>query len=312
MRESYKERNSAIRDQAHSLRMTNFSKKRVRQAGITRVISFTSGKGGVGKTTTVVNLAVCLARLGRSVLILDADLGLANVDVMMGLRVKHTLHDVVQGRKSLRDVIIDGPEGVSIIPAASGVESICNLTGDERLVLMQSIEDVAINYDYLLIDTRAGISADVLHFNSAASEIVCVITNEPTSLTDAYAMIKILTKNYAERRICILANNIAPGEGTSSEAEAQSAFRRLSGSVTRFLQKEQVELRYLGHVPAEQLVPDSIRQQRPVVQVFPSGAASRAIDGLARKIDQEFSEYRVKGGMQFFFQQLLESQVLSG
>lgn len=309
MRESYKEWNKAIKDQAHSLRMTDFTRKRGSPPSITRVISFTSGKGGVGKTNSVVNVGVSLAQQGRSVLILDADLGLANVDVMLGLTPHHTLYDVVEGRRSLEDVILDGPEGTSIIPAASGVESICNLSSEQRYALMQAIEEVAGRFDYLLIDTRAGISPDVMHFNTAAAEVVCVITADPTSLTDAYALIKILVRNYKERSVSILVNNISAGSHGEIEAEAMQAYTRLASSVHRFLNKEQVELKYLGYVPADKSVSEAIRNQKAVMQLFPSSSASRALNKIALRMDDEFTNYRVKGGMQFFFQQLVDADV---
>ena len=151
---------------------------------VTRVISFTSGKGGVGKTHTVVNTAVTLAAQGFSVLILDADLGLANVDVLAGVTPKGTLHDVLKGRCALDDILVEGPGGIVIIPAASGVEEIQALGNAEKMVLMSEVERIAHHYDFLLIDTPAGIGSDVMYFNSAAGEVVCVITGEPTSLTD--------------------------------------------------------------------------------------------------------------------------------
>lgn len=305
MSESYTERRNIKNDQALTLRMSNYLSKKTVNRGLTRVISFTSGKGGVGKTNTVVNVAISLAAAGKSVLVLDADLSLANVDVMLGLRSEYTLQHVLAGTHSMSEVMISGPGGISIIPAASGVESICDLDADQRLLLMQAVEEVAANYEYLLIDTRAGISADVMQFNSAASEIVCVITNEPTSLTDAYALIKVLAKNYAEKSISILANNISNAQ-RSAEQEALRAFRRLEHSVNRFLKKEQVELRYLGFVPADPLVSESVRSQRAVVELFPSSPVGLAFSSLAKRIDENFSEFKVKGGMQFFFRQLLE------
>lgn len=305
MKESYTERRKFKNDQALTLRMTNFAQRQHKAIGLTRVISFTSGKGGVGKTNTVVNLALCLANRGKSVLILDADLGLANVDVMLGLKAKHTLYDVLEGRRSLKEVIVPGPAGVSVIPAARGIESLCNLDLEQRLALLNSVEEIAAQYDYLLIDTRAGISSDVMHFNSAANEIVCVITNEPTSLTDAYAVIKVLAQNYAEKSISILGNNIRATE-RSPEQEAMASFRRLEQAVQRFLPSEQVDLKYLGFIPSESVVSESIRHQRAVVELFPSSATGRALNSLAERIDGEFPECRVKGGMQFFFRQLIE------
>ena len=286
-------------DQAATLRRQRFYKAKKMQ-GITRVISFTSGKGGVGKTHTVLNTGIALAREGKGVLILDADLGLANINVLLGLEPRWTLHDVFEGRKSLSDIIITGPEGVSIIPAASGVEHICTLDPERKLMLMEQIEEVAHQFDYLLIDTRAGISPDVMYFNSASSEIVCVITNEPTSLTDAYAVIKVLSQSYGERSFSVVSNNVA------NQQEGQLAFQRLARSVARFLH---VDLKYLGFIPTDILVREAIQNQRSILETYPSSKAALALHSLARKIDEEFLDLRVKGGMQFFFRQLLEANV---
>lgn len=269
----------------------------MRKQGVTRVVSFTSGKGGVGKTHTVTNLAISLASQGLSVLVLDADLGLANVDVLLGLKPKGTLHDVLKGSCGLDDILIEGPGGISIIPAASGIEEIQSLRAEEKMLLLEEIERVAHRFDYLLIDTPAGISSDVMYFNSAAAEVVCVITGEPTSLTDAYALIKILSSSYGERDVSIVVNNVA------SEDEAHVAFKKLARAVERFLQ---VDVRYLGWIPSDATVRECIMQQRPISAEFPSSKAAMALSGLAKRIEIERPTQRVKGGMQFFFRQLLE------
>ncbi|MBX7139232.1 MAG: MinD/ParA family protein [Oligoflexia bacterium] len=294
------ERLRVFREGSKSLRRIEKTDTSRRPHAITRVMSFTSGKGGVGKTGVVVNLAVALARRNRNVLILDADLGLANIDVMLGIKIERTLQDFFEGRATLEEIIVDGPEGISIIPAASGVESICNLPTEHKLLLTDAIEQLAGEYDYLLIDTRAGIDADVMYFNSASGEIVCIINPEPTSLTDAYALIKVLSREYGEKSICILSNNV------SGEAQGQACFNRLSRAVERFLN---VELRYLGFVPTDEMVRASIQEQRALLELFPSSPAAMALSALATRIDSEFLDRRVKGGMQFFFRQLLEAGV---
>lgn len=264
---------------------------------ITRVMSVTSGKGGAGKTHCVINLAIALARQGRSVLVLDADLGLANIDVMLGLTTNRTLKDVVEGNARMEDITLHGPEGISVIPATSGVEWMCHLTPEQRMTLMHEIERVAQNYDYLLIDTAAGIGSDVMYFNSASNEIVVVINGEPTSLTDAYATIKVLSQNYGEKAISVLANNVP------NEKEAKRAFAKLSASVERFLH---VRLTWLGWVPTDPALRDALSQQRAVLDLFPSSPASRAYCTVAERVDNDFLRVRVKGGMQFFFKQLLD------
>ncbi len=294
-----------IEDQAAGLRTGSYSQgkqgsKAMTGKSVTRVLSFTSGKGGVGKTHTVTNVGIGLANLlnqGRSVLVLDADLGLANVDVLLGLKPKGNLHDVLKGEASLDDIILEGPGGISIIPAASGIEDMQSLRSEEKLFLMEEIERVAHRFDYLLIDTPAGIGSDVMYFNSAAAEVVCVITAEPTSLTDAYALIKVMSANYGEKRISVVVNNV------TSEDEARGAFKKLAGAVERFLR---VEVKYLGWVPTDPVVRECIMGQKPVVAQFPTSRAGMALSGIARRIDENGPTQRVKGGMQFFFRQLLE------
>jgi flagellar biosynthesis protein FlhG len=265
--------------------------------GVTRVVSFTSGKGGVGKTHTVVNTAISLASQGYSVLVLDADLGLANVDVLLGIQPKGTLHEVLKGRCSLDDILVEAPGGITIIPAASGVEEIQSLKSTEKLLLMTEIERIAHRFDFLLIDTPAGIGSDVMYFNSAAAEIVCVITGEPTSLTDSYALIKVLSSAYGEKVFSVVVNNV-PTEG-----DAKTAFSTLSNAVTKFLQ---VETRYVGWIPSDEAVRQSIIDRRPIAAEFPSSRAARGISEVARKLGDNSRKNRVKGGMQFFFRQLLD------
>lgn len=287
----------------HRVRLTKeriATNRRSEMSGITRVMSFTSGKGGVGKTHTVLNTAIALAQMGRNVLILDADLGLANINIMLGIKPLHTIEDVLEGRLTLEEVIVPGPDGISIVPGASGVESICELDPEKKLILMESVENLRTPYDYLLIDTRAGVSPDVMYFNSAAAEVVCVITDEPTSLTDAYAVIKILAMNYGEKEVSVIANDV------KSEGEGLAAFKKLYRSVDRFLN---VQLNYLGTIPASDIVNEAVMSQTPLMKCFPSSEVARSIRALSARIDEEFVNVRVKGGMQFFFRQLLEANI---
>lgn len=303
MKESKSKGIRIVKEESSSPLMKGSDRGIRRMSGITRVISFTSGKGGVGKTNTVLNTAISLAQMGRSVLVLDADLGLANINIMLGIKPQHTIEDLLKGTRALEEIIISGPEGISIIPGASGVESLCDLSVDEKLLLMEAVESLITPYDYLLIDTRAGVSQDVMYFNSAAAEVICIINDEPTSLTDAYALIKILAQNYGEREICIIANDV------STEVEGLKAFKKLYRSVDRFLH---VQLRYLGSIPTSDIVNEAIISQTALMQCFPSSEAARAIRGISARIDEDFINTRIKGGMQFFFRQLLEAELSSG
>ncbi len=272
-------------------------------SGQTRVMSITSGKGGVGKTHTVINLAIALSDLGRRVLVLDGDMSLANADVLLGINTPYTLRHVLEGEKSLSEIIVDTPFGVSLIPGASGVESLLDLTAQELEVLKNEIEEVAADYDYLIIDTPAGIGQEVMYFNAASGEVICIINNEPTSLTDAYALLKLLSKRHGEKEVSVLVNN------TSSDKEAQHAFQRLSAVASQYLH---IHLKFLGSIPADSSVLAAIQDRRPVISEFPTSKASRALSQVAVNIDEDFYKYRVKGGMQFFFQQLITEGAYGG
>jgi len=268
-----------------------------RPQAVTRVLSVTSGKGGVGKTHTTTNLGIALASLGYSVLVLDADLGLANVDVLLNLKPKGTLHDVLKGNLRLDDIVLEGPGSISIIPAASGVEELHELKSEAKLLLLKEIERIAYRYDYLLIDTPAGIGSDVMYFNSAAAEVVCVINGEPTSLTDTYALIKVLSSTYGEKNFSVVVNNVA------DESEATAAFKKLARAVERFLK---VQVRYLGWIPTDGVVRECVMRQQAISAEFPSSKASLSIAAIARRVNEQKPDVTLKGGMQFFFRQLLE------
>jgi flagellar biosynthesis protein FlhG len=263
---------------------------------VTRVISFTSGKGGVGKTHTVVNTAIALASKGYSVLVLDADLGLANVDILLGVSPRGTLHDVLRGKCSLDDILIQGPGGIVIIPAASGIEDALNLSAADKMLLLSEVERIAHHYDFLLIDTPAGIGSDVMYFNSAASEVVCVINGEPTSLTDSYALMKVLNASYGEKSFWIVVNDVP------NEAEAQLAFNSLTNAVQRFLR---VETKLLGWVQSDSVVRQSVMDRTPIAFAHPSSRAALRIADIANRLANSTPDNRIKGGLQFFFQQLL-------
>jgi flagellar biosynthesis protein FlhG len=292
-----------IKDQAESLRHqieTTVKKKSIRShSTVTKVISFTSGKGGVGKTTSVVNTALSLGQLGRKVLIFDADLGLANVDVMLGRSAKYTLHDVINGTKTINDIILEGPNGIDVIPSSSGVEKMCSLSVYDKQRLLESVSEASLHYDYLLIDTQAGIGNDVMFFNAASSEIVCIVTPDPTSITDAYALIKILVKRYKEKCISIVTNNVP------SINDGLKLFSRLEKVVDRFLA---VKLNHIGTIRADEQLLNSVRTQIPVALQYPTSEAARGYMHIAEKLEARYFENRIKGGVQFLFQKILEQE----
>ena len=264
--------------------------------GLTRVISFTSGKGGVGKTNSLINIGLALVNEGRRVLILDADLGLANVDILLGLTPKYTLEDLLYNQKNIEDIIIESENGLSVIPAGSGVLSLLNLDANKKSLIISEVERIAKDYDYLLIDTGAGISDDVLFFNTVAMEVVCVINSEPTSLTDTYSLIKVLSQR-GEKDFSILVNNV------KNETEAKNAYKKLFMAVEKFLR---VKLKYVGFIPSDPIVNEAILEQKAFVDMYPSSEVSRKVVSLTKNMDSVFFDFRVKGGIQFFFKELLE------
>ncbi len=263
-----------------------------------RVISFTSGKGGVGKTNIVANLALSLAKLGKKVLIFDADLGLANIDVLLGLSPKFNINHVFSGQKSLLDILVDGPGGVKILPASSGVEQLCRLSESQKLFLLGEFDHLGRFFDLLLIDTSAGISENVVYFNLAAQHRVVVVTPEPTSITDAYALVKVMTTRYGTKDFFILVNQVR------SAREAARVYEQILRVTDRFLGPS-VSLRYLGALPKDNKLCRAVRNQKAVVDVYPDSAISRTFSDLARKLlEEEMGDY-VDGSIKFFGRSLL-------
>jgi flagellar biosynthesis protein FlhG len=285
-------------DQAQSLRHLA-SRKRPPSAPAPplRTFAVTSGKGGVGKTSITVNLALALAQQGRKVLIIDADLGLANVDVMLGLNPLYTINDVIAGRKSLAEVIVQGPGGVQILPAASGITELTSLTQEEKLIIMQELEEFETMADVVIIDTAAGISDTVLYFNLAAQDRLVVATDEPTSLTDAYALIKVMYTQHQERSFKLVVNNVA------NEAAAKGVYRKLSMAADHFLGG--LSLDYLGFVPKDPQVSKAVIMQTPLLQAFPTCPAAKGIVNLARQILASPSPGE-SGNIKFFWRRLMD------
>ncbi len=264
-----------------------------------RVLSFTSGKGGVGKTNVVVNLGYALAKMGKRVMLLDADLGLANIDVVLGLAPRYNLQHVLSGERSLREILVDGPAGMRILPAASGVQELVDLSDAQRLLLLSEFDVLGEKLDVLLIDTGAGISRNVTYFNIAAQDIVVVTTPEPTAITDAYALIKVLSQKYRVPSFKVLVNTV------DGEREGKQVFRKLSAACDRFLG---VSLDYLGYILIDENVSQAVRQQRALQEIMPRSPASRCMRELAQRLLQMPTSSFLSGGVQFFWRYLLEGE----
>jgi len=245
-----------------------------------RVMAITSGKGGVGKTNVVAGLALSLAQLGQRVVVMDADFGLANLDILLGLSPKYTLEHVLHGEKVLEEILLEGPMGIRIIPASSGIQELTRLDTMSEMRLVQGLQRVAETADWLLIDTAAGIHDSVLKLLMAAQEVILVTTPEPTSLVDAYAMVKVLHLREATKPVWLLVNN-----GQSLD-EAQETVEQLQAATERFLGKR---LKVLGMVPNDPHLLQAVRQQRGVVDLYPNSPASRAFQSLARQLLGEVS-----------------------
>jgi flagellar biosynthesis protein FlhG len=263
---------------------------------IVRVVAVTSGKGGVGKTNVTANLAVALAHLGRRVMVLDADLGLGNLDVLLGLTPKFSLADVLSGQRRLREVLVPGPGGITVLPAGSGFQNLTALSDHQIRELQSEMDELQEETDILLIDTGAGIGRNVTSFATMAQDIIVVAAPEPTSLTDAYALMKVLSTQYGERRFRLLVSM------TRSLTDGQDVYRKLSLVAERFLH---ISINFLGSIPFDPRLAEAVCQQRPLVELYPQSKAAQAFLGLAHDLAEWPLPESPKGGLQFFWQSLL-------
>jgi flagellar biosynthesis protein FlhG len=267
---------------------------RRREAGL-KVLSVTSGKGGVGKTNIVANLAYALSERGLRVLVLDADLGLGNIDVLLGLNPLYTLHDVLRGDATLEEVLISGPGGMRILPAPSGQVELTNLSEADRLRFLSAIDELEEEVDVFLIDTGAGIASNVCFFNMAAQDVYVVTNPEPTALTDAYALIKVMSREYGEKSFKLIVNEV------SGEREAISIFSHLTAVCDRFLN---IRLELAGFVPVDAKLTRAVRDQQLVAERYPEAISSRCIREVALAIERSPTAMFPKGNIQFFWRRL--------
>lgn len=275
------------------------SRRRARRGWAAPVFAITSGKGGVGKTNVVANLAIALRRRDRRVLAIDADLGLANLDLFLGVRPVATLADFFAGTVPLEEIILTNRDGILVMPGASGVQEITALSADQKALLLTELDLLTHEMDVVLVDTGSGISDAVTYFTSAAQVIVVVVTPEPSSMTDAYALVKVLASQHRQQRFVVLANNAA------DEAEAHRLFDTLSRTALRFLN---VSLDYLGWIPRDAKLLWAAARARTVVSDCPDAPSAKAFVRLADKLwERAKSEIELKGNLQFFFRRMLEA-----
>lgn len=263
-----------------------------RHTGTTRVIAVTSGKGGVGKTNITANFAYILSKMGKKTLLLDADAGLANIDVILGITPKYNLRHVLHGEKTLSEAVVEGPGGIKILPAASGNTEMADLSKGQKFTLLEELEGLNEEFDFMFIDTAAGISGNVMYFNMVAGEIIVVVSPEPTSLTDAYALIKALYQGYSSRRFTLLVNMV------SDSNEAARVYSRLNNATNHFLD---LPIEYLGYIPHDRNVSKAVKKQKLLSEILPDSEASRrmseVVEELCRKRPQDYED---NGTIKFF------------
>jgi flagellar biosynthesis protein FlhG len=265
-----------------------------------QVIAVTGGKGGVGKSNVSINMSIALADMGRRVVILDADLGLANIDILLGIKAKNNISNVLSGEVPLQDILVNGPGGIKIIPAASGTQAMSQLAPEEHVGLIRAFSTIADQMDVLVVDTAAGISDGVVTFVKAAQEVLIVVTDEPTSITDAYALIKLLNRDHGLFRFRVLANMV------KTPQDGHNVFAKLTKVTDRFLD---VALQYVGSIPFDESVKRSVQRQKAVIQAYPRSKASMAFKSLAKKVDSWPLPTTPRGNLEFFVENLISTAV---
>ncbi len=237
-----------------------------------QIICFSSGKGGVGKTSITVNIALAISQLGKRVLLVDGDLGLANVDIVLGLAVKHTLREMVEEDAPIESILERVTDNFFVLPASSGVPEMASLTYEEQAFLTNSLDEIVCQFDYVLLDTAAGIGESVLWLNQWADNNIVIMTPDPTSLTDAYALIKVLSNQYDKKSFHLLVNNV------KNIKEGTEAFNSMAAVLNKFLH---ITPELIGIIPQDKNVTMAIRTQKPFLSSFPDSKASKAVTKIA-------------------------------
>lgn len=303
-----------MKDQAERLReMANQVRQQIetemsQRINRARVLAISSGKGGVGKSTLALNLALVLCARGKKVLLLDVDMGLANLDIMLGMVPKYNLFHMIQGKKSLDEVIITGPQGLSIIPGGSGIQELANLPAADLKRLLIELGKLDNDFDYMILDTGAGISLNVTTFLLAADDAIIITSPEPTSLTDAYGLLKSLNRSSYEGKVHLVVNRV------TDDAEGILVAEKLKMVTQKYLGLEVINL---GHIVNEPLVGEGVRRQQPFVELYPRSRATRNIERIAEKIMYSFGQndhtdlkHPVKpSGIKNFFRKIIDGMM---
>lgn len=270
----------------------------------TQVVAVTSGKGGVGKTNVAANLSAALAADGQDVMLLDADFGLANADVLLGLQPKFTLSDVISGDADIDCVTVKGPFGMRVVPATSGRIEMVDLARNSQAAIIQSFGDIAVQPDVLVIDTASGIGESVARFTQAAQHAIVVVCDEPSSITDAYALIKVFSREYGISHFQIVTNM------TRNAADGRQLFSKLSRVASQFLD---VVLRHVGNIPQDAFLKRAIQEQRAVIEAYPNSWSAKAFRQLGNKVKLLPVKSTPSGGIEFFLEQVLtNNRTLAG
>lgn len=260
------------------------------------VVSVTSGKGGVGKTAIVANTAIAMSRMGKKVLIIDANLGLANIDVIYGLTPHYNLNHFFGGLVDLNEILVEGPGGVKILPSGSGLTQMTRLKPSQKAQFIEGLDRLDEKFDAVLIDTEAGISDNVTYFNTAAQEVLLIATSDPASITDAYTLMKVLFLQFQQRNFHLLVNVARDSD------EGLEVFQKLTIAADRFFD---ISLNYLGYIPFDENMLESRRRQMPLIELYPDSQASASFRSLAKGLLSLPTDLCPKGSLQFFWKNFL-------
>jgi len=263
-----------------------------------KVVAVTSGKGGVGKTNIVGNLAVSLSRMGKRVVIIDADIGLANIDIIFNLRPQYNIRHVISTEKTLNQVMVESKHGVKILPGGNGFADLTQLNEGEKLNLLSEFETLSDQADIIFVDTGAGIASNVLYFNCACDECIVIATREPTSITDAYAMMKVMSQEYGTKYFKLIVNMV------DSAAQAKKVYAALSSALDKYLKN--VVLEYVGHIPFDRQLQKAVQKRGLVMDNAPDSLSAKAMKDIAVSLERNPVSTNSNGSLTFFMNKVFQ------